>query len=424
MRSLHCIDEKVFKYLSGLCYLEELKIIQIQRGIYDKPSVMIEAISQLQTLKNLNLQTYYQVGPSFRDRLTSKKIASLFVNLKNLVLLKLDSQLIDNEVVNNISKYCPNLEYLTLRKDYKEIHENPDLKAISKLKLLKSLELKGFLDVSTLIPVFAKLENLQNLEISGVHINTEVFEAIVGCPKLKSLSLKRMEAQLDNNMSGIISRLKNLSSLNLSYAILKTDEFTPKYLKDPLPPNYFFSLFQNSKMNNLLELNLEVCDINVETLKVISLSCPQLEELSIRSPTSFKMRGPALHELSGFPKFPKLKTLNFDKSDEDQDWPTTIDIISIFANKNVENLLNLRIPGFDQYINNEVMLAIAFGCPKLEFLDIFSEETTVTDQGIIYLIRYCHNLRKLKLSDMNLITEQCKTEIKKHLPRLCIYNYP
>ena len=136
-------------------------------------------------------------------------------------------------------------------------------------------------------------------------------------------------------------------------------------------------------------------------------------------------------KLKDFPKFQNLKTLYF--STEDTYWSakrqnvinTTDDYISLFANKKLENLKRLTCSSCAREINDEVMLAMAVGCPKLEYLDMYISATSVTDRGIMYLIRHCTNLRELDIhltpeEKLKIMTERCQAEIKKYSPRLCI----
>ena len=170
-------------------------------------------------------------------------------------------------------------------------------------------------------------------------------------------------------------------------------------------------------------------NFNIDVVKAISISCPNLEELNLHCPTVEVIK------LKDFPKFQNLKALTIDSNEET--WPgswdakheniinTTDDYISIFANKKLENLKRLTCTTFAKEINDEVMLAIAFGCPKLEYLDMYIGTTSVTDRGIMFLIRHCTNLRELDMhldseEELKIMTEQCVAAIKKYSPRLCI----
>ena len=400
-------------------HLEELKFTNVKKKGLD---LLIDAISNLKALKYLKLKECLDSGLYLKHE-QMERIASMFKNLTNLTKLNLHFP-IDNELIKNITSFCSKLEYLSIMEETKFDDNNnySELKSISNLQHLTTLKLKWMQTASsdTLMSVFTNLENLQRLELFGLkNVNHKVFEAIVlECPKLKEMKLEHvLQTELDHNLFGLgtISCLKNLSRLDLSY------------LGDSSKPEHLLSLFQDKSLENLLELNLIQCNFNMDLVKAISISCPNLEELSLHQSCDEVLK------LKDFPKFQNLNNLDF--STNEMTWRldakrkniinTTEEYISIFANKKLENLKSLTCPSFQKEINDEVMLAIAVGCPKLEYLEIYIGTTSVTARGIIFLIRHCANLKALELNfepeeKSIIMTKQCEAAIKKYSPRLCI----
>ena len=399
-------EPNIFKHLNLVDQLEELEITirDYERDI----SSTIPEISKLLNLKILRLYCPDYINPidiqmSFINLFAPKN----FKNLLQLTITGFHDH--SGEVIKNIALGCPQLEFLNimaparLQRTY-FLPENYGLISIAEMSNLTTLKLYNLKEVipEVFITVFASnnLTNLKELDFFKCgQINKDVIEAIVkGCPNLETFGLKWYDETFGLTP---ISQLQFLKNLDLSGAKRVTSED-------------FVSLFsvEHPKFwNNLVKLDLTNCDqIDEQIIQKISLACKNLESLTM---ANFKKTSglKAISHLNNLKELVLYGTHNLVPSE----------FIGIFGNKCHKKLTTLDLSYCNQ-INEKVIESVSLNCPSLEslYLNFYHGSKDIEDLGIQHLCQNSHNLKKLYLYGLDLITDQCLSEIKKLLPRLCL----
>ena len=388
----------------------------------DRPMAIADAISHLHNLKYLMLENF-KTPKEFFPKIFSKK------SFNQLTQLELKRFRIPDGTLETIAVHCENLESLTITvRDRLDIR----LEAISQMKKLKKLYLSVALcnskeDIISMFGNNGNFENMIELSLKHCVVDDIGIRCIVNaCPNLESLHINRISKyplRSDNNSDfGAISQLQKLKHLYIKSVFREPDEVMKK-------------LFSAKIFENLTKLELIDLDIWPEEIDAISEVCPKLESITLDSQNTCDISVMS-HPIEKFEKLKNLRQLKLSGIFMKKD-----DIIAVFGKKIFGELLHLSLDSHC-FINNEVLLAIALCCTKLEsfVLDYDENDRIYFDKrGIIHIIRFCKKLRKLQLnlspaahqiftgtSDGTnqdggiLCYEDFCYEIRTYLPRLCL----
>ena len=186
------------------------------------------------------------------------------------------------------------------------------VQALSLLTSLKSLDVGGNCLMDTHIAQLATLTKLTSLNITGNRTDTHPLTIALGTlagslNKLTSLNVSstgRNRAASGSELLRAISRFADLTSLGLSGAWLKADDFrvlaalpklaTLNLMGCRLGPEYMTAL---AKLPNLIEVELSLTDVNASAINELAAHS-NLRSLSIRDSRIDDAAAAALAELS------------------------------------------------------------------------------------------------------------------------------
>ena len=390
----------------------------------DRPIAIADAISHLYNLKYLMLENF-KTPKEFFPKMFSKK------SFNQLTQLELKRFRIPDGTFETIAAHCENLESLTIT-----VRDRLDIKleAISLLKKLKKLYLSVALcnNKEDIISLFGNNGNFEKMVelflVNCVVDDTGIRSIVKACPNLESFHINRISKYplRSENLTcgfGEISHLQKLKHLYIKSVFREPDEVLKK-------------LFSAKIFENLTKLELIDLDIWSEDIEAISEVCPKLESITLNSQNTCDISIKPGSPIEKFEKLKNLRQLNLSGIFMKKD-----DVIAVFGKKILSELLHLSLDS-DCFINNEVLLAIALCCTKLEsfVLDYDENDRIYFDKrGIVHIIRFCKKLRKLQLNlspaahqiftetsdgtnqDGGILDyEDFCSEIRTYLPRLCL----
>ena len=325
-------------------------------------------------------------------------------------LMKLDlsdCDQITDSAVRNIAK--KSIELKTLKLSGTEITDK-SIDEITTCPKLEELKLSGCEKISdcAIITLAKHCSNLIRLDLSNCNVTPSAFD-LSSVPShhfhnLQELNLQSCKNVTDETLSRISAYSQNLISLNLSNCNEITDSglekiaekchLIQKLILDSCVKVTDKSIkFVTQGCPLLRKINLSRCQITDSSLDALSSRCQKIEELDISYCES--ITDASFRNIYGFEQH--LEILNINQL-------PNITSTSLIHIAKCSKLKSLHVAG-SKGLNDEVLLAIAEGCPLIKYLDL-SECSSITPYGLHSSIRLLSTLRTLHLKSFLTITTE------------------
>ncbi|KAL6077083.1 hypothetical protein QOT17_002390 [Balamuthia mandrillaris] len=354
--------------------------------------VVVRLSRRCQALEELYLDGCFRInGQSLLALARSRSRASLR-------RLALDGTAVTDEAVAELTRACPQLEWMSLR----------GCRALGDSAFRHLGASVVYLDVSGcnitdvgLAMIAARCPNLYYFRTSSKAITDAAVETLCrSCPKISSLHFTGCDSLTDNTVETLSRHWLSLEALTLSACKMITNDAFSKLYPFPTPqqpasslsstssPFSFLlpktttnQLVQKSAFLTIESLDLSRC-VNLEDSGVRSLaySCPNLRVLNLSSCEEITDEG-VIHLARCCPR---LRKVDFSKCRNLGD-AAIIEIARCSKQ-------NLKKVGLYNCINitDEAVAALAQHCPRLRSLDLASCEK-ITDKTLLYLSSYPNN---------------------------------